>query len=280
MHPNTSDREHFTQLVLALKPYLEDLVFIGGWLQELYLLHPSTTAPDFRVLRTKDADIATPSRLSAAKVSIDLLLRDSGFIPEQRGDHRPPATHYVLQGGGGFYAEFLAHRVGSGTARDGSPRGTAEIGGVATQLLPFIDLLLVSPWELGLHKRAGYPFDAPGVSIRIANPACYMAQKILVLDRRTSGKERGKDILYIHDTILLFSDALEDLKAIWLTVEDTLAPRTLKRFRTNLTRYLTGLNDDIREASSIARSLGRGSNTSADAILAVCEQGIGIVFGT
>lgn len=281
MQPTASDREHFAHLVSALRPYLEDLVFIGGWLQELYLLHPNASKPDFQVLRTKDADIALPDRLPPSQVSIDQLLREAGFLPELRGDRRPPVTHYMLNHAGGFYAEFLSHRTGSSTARDGAPRDTVEIGGVTTQRLPHIDLLRQRPWQVVLRRAMGYPVDEPGLAIRIANPACYMAQKLLVLDRRPSLRERGKDILYVHDTILMFSEALDELRAIWSGVVGSEANATTRRLHANVSRvvrYLSTVNDDIREAANIAKSLGRGGGTQPETILAVCKQGLGVVF--
>jgi len=59
----------------------------------------------------------------------------------------PPATHYHYGKGGGFYAEFLAPLVGSEYDRRGKRKATLEVAGVSSQLLRYIEILLVSPWK-------------------------------------------------------------------------------------------------------------------------------------
>ncbi|MGA7794916.1 MAG: hypothetical protein WCA19_17900 [Candidatus Acidiferrales bacterium] len=55
-------------------------------------------------------------------------------------------------------------------------------------------------------------FD-PMKHLQIANPASFLAQKILIRGERDT-KARAKDILYIHDTIVVFSGYFEG--PLWL----------------------------------------------------------------
>jgi hypothetical protein len=53
----------FARAVEALKPYLDELVFAGGWANYLYTVLPEAAPLGFEPLRTEDADIAAPLRL-------------------------------------------------------------------------------------------------------------------------------------------------------------------------------------------------------------------------
>ena len=64
----------FADLLRALAPYLDDVVFVGGWVQALYVLE--SEGADTRVIRTSDIDLTLPSILEAGDRPplIDLLL--------------------------------------------------------------------------------------------------------------------------------------------------------------------------------------------------------------
>jgi hypothetical protein len=97
----------------------------------------------------------------------------AGFEEEFVGEDRPPATHYHLGAQGGFYAEFLTPLVGSDYGRAGERKAT--LGGISSQQLRYVDILLASPWEVELGQGNGYPFD-PAKRVQIANPASFLAQ--------------------------------------------------------------------------------------------------------
>jgi hypothetical protein len=65
---------------------------------------------------------------------------------------------------------------------------------------------MVSPWKIELGEKNGYPLT-PAKKIQIANPASFLTQKILI-HRGRDYKDRAKDLLYMHDTIELFSAQL------------------------------------------------------------------------
>jgi hypothetical protein len=50
--------------------------------------------------------------------------------------------------------------------------------------------------------------------VQVANPASFLAQKILIQDARDRN-DRAKDILYIHDTIETFSSILAELHELF-----------------------------------------------------------------
>ena len=73
------DLTSFARTVEALRPYLEDLVFIGGWAHFLYTRLPESAPIGFEPLFTEDADIAAPLGLPIRRRPIPELLADAGL---------------------------------------------------------------------------------------------------------------------------------------------------------------------------------------------------------
>ncbi len=87
------DMEAFARLVTALRPWLGQLVVVGGWAHRLHRLHPLAEPPDHLPLRTRDTDLAfSPDKALAGDVRT--ALTDAGFTEQLFGDDAPPATHY------------------------------------------------------------------------------------------------------------------------------------------------------------------------------------------
>ncbi|HSR90794.1 MAG TPA: GSU2403 family nucleotidyltransferase fold protein, partial [Gemmatimonadales bacterium] len=105
--------EAFARLVTALRPWLGQLVVVGGWAHRLHRFHRLATPPVHLPLRTRDTDLAfSPDEALAG--DLRTALTDAGFIEQLFGDDAPPATHYGLgEEDDGFYAEFLTPLFGS-----------------------------------------------------------------------------------------------------------------------------------------------------------------------
>ncbi len=129
----------FDRLVLALEPWLDQVVIVGGWAHQLYRLHPHAQKLGYPPLATLDADIAVPAQLPVEGQDIRERLRAFGFTEEFLGDDHPPATPYRLGGEtSGFYAEFLTPVTGSDYDRKQKRKATREIAGIASQQLRHI----------------------------------------------------------------------------------------------------------------------------------------------
>jgi hypothetical protein len=175
----------------------------------LYRLDPRARKLDYVPLTTLDGHVAVPRKLKKEKSNVRKRLLDAGFEEEFIGEDRPPATHYHYGNGGGFYAEFLAPLEGSEYDRSGKRKATKEVSGISSQLLRYIEILLISPWKVELSEGNGYAI-APKRTVQIANPASFLAQKILIHEQRDDN-DRAKDLLYMHDTVELFSEILDEL---------------------------------------------------------------------
>jgi hypothetical protein len=150
--------------------------------------------------------------------------------------------------------------VGSEYDRSGKRKATKEVSGVSTQLLRYIDVLMISPWGIELGEENGYPFSQKR-TIQIANPASFLAQKILIHDQRDH-QDRAKDLLYMHDTIELFSEHLGELKEIYSTdVRPSLHAKRIAELSEAADELFGKINDTIREAARMAA--GRQLNVEA-----------------
>jgi hypothetical protein len=200
---------------------------------------------------TLDGDVAVPARLKVGESTLRQRLIRAGFREEFMGEDRPPATHYQYGPAAGFYVEFLTPLVGSEYDRKGKRKATQEVSGVSFQQLRYIEVLMMSPWNIELGERNGYPFKA-AKRIQVTNPTSFLAQKILIHHERDY-KDRAKDLLYMHDTIELFSEHLGELGEIY--AEDITARLHANR-AAELSKAPDSLfgrvNDTIREAALMA----------------------------
>lgn len=263
----------FTRLVRALGPYLGQLVIVGGWAHRLFTLLDEVPRPAFAPLMTLDADLAADTRLLPCGASLNDLLTAAGFRERFRGDFMPPVSRYELADSReGFYAEFLAPLRGSGR---GAP--TMTLQGVVAQRLRHVNLLLAAPWSVTLTEEAGFPVGAEEPIVPIANPVSFLAQKLLILDRRDPDKQ-AKDILYLHDTLQIVSPLQPRLKAVRPLIEAELPARTVRELHQRIETWFASVTDPVRGAAAIARGMQRPQPPSPAAIAAACRVGLRQVF--
>jgi hypothetical protein len=109
----------------------------------------------------------------------------------------------------------------------------------------------------------------------IPNPASYLVQKLLIHGRRKPG-DRAKEVLYIHDTIELFSASLPALHSIWLeSVAPTLHPRTKRIVHDQVKMLFGSVSDTAREAAQMATP----RQVTPTAIQSVCKAGLDELLG-
>lgn len=265
----------FARLVESLRPWLHQIVVVGGWAHRLHRLHPLAQQLRYEPLATLDADIALPARFKVTGDEIYQRLASHGFEAEFLGHHKPPAAHYRLaEPDIEFYAEFVAPLAGSAVSRRGRSKTTQRVGGISSQNLRYIEILLARPWSVTLFANNGFPL-VNEARVQIANPVSFLAQKILIHGRRNR-QDRAKDILYMHDTIETFAARIDELGAEWATnirpVLHVNSTRTIQRAAASLFGAVT---DPIRSASRIVQ----GRALPPEAIRETCGLGLARVFG-
>jgi nucleotidyltransferase-like protein len=265
--------EPFARLIEALEPWLKEVVLIGGWAHRLYRLDPRAQGLTYPPLTTLDTDVAVPSVIEAKETSIRDRLLAAGFQEEFVGEDRPPATHYHLLGQGAFYAEFLSPLVGSEYGRKGERKATRKVGGISSQQLRHIEILLLAPWSIRLSKSNGYPFPSAR-QVQVANPVSFLTQKILIQDVRDR-KDRAKDILYIHDTIETFAGNLAELRELFAReIRPKLPEKRAREVRNAADARFGPVNDTIREAAQMVV----GRKLSPEALTETCRAGLKAIF--
>jgi hypothetical protein len=267
------DLEPFAKFVEALDPWLGQAVLIGGWAHRLYRLDSRTRKLPYLPITTLDGDVAVPTKLKAEESSVRERLLKVGFKEEFVGEDRPPATHNHYGQEGGFYVEFLSPLIGSEYDRHGKRKATREVGGISSQQLRYIEILMVEPWKIALGEQDGYPFK-PARKVQVANPTSFLAQKILIHHERDY-KDRAKDLLYIHDTIELFSEHLDELQKIYRTIlRSKLHRNRSAELRDAADRLLGKVTDSVREAALMAT----GRHLEPEALAETSRAGLQEIF--
>ena len=112
--------------------------------------------------------------------------------------------------------------------------------------------------------------------MQIANPASFMAQKILIHGRRNR-HERAKDILYMHDTIETFATRIDELRAEWvMNIRPELHVNSVRTLQGAAATIFGAVTDPIRTASRIVQ----GRILTPDAIREACNLGFSRIFRT
>jgi len=243
----------FASLVESLRPWLDQIVVVGGWAHRLYRLHPLAQQLRYEPLATLDADIALPMPLKVTGDEIYQRLAANGFEAEFLGHHKPPAAHYRLTDPGiEFYAEFVAPLTGSTVSRTGKPKATHRVGGISSQNLRYVEVLLARPWSVTLSASSGFPL-ANKTRVQIANPVSFLVQKILIHGKRNR-QDRAKDILYMHDTIDTFAPRIDELGVEWATnIRPVLHVNSVRTVQRAASSVFGAVIDPIRAASRIVR---------------------------
>jgi Nucleotidyltransferase len=118
-------------------------------------------------------------------------------------------------------------------------------------LLRYIEILFVSPWKVGLGEESGFRLSPTRV-VQVANPASFLTQKILIHDQRDH-REKAKDLLYVHDTVELFSENLDEMRQSFRNdIVPHLHPRRVSEVEEAADRLFGKVDDAVREASLMA----------------------------
>lgn len=268
------DLEAFARLLTAIRPWLGQLVVVGGWACRLHRFHGRANTPGYLPVRTRDADLAfSPDAALAGDVRTALL--DAGFTEELFGDISPPATHYGLgEEDGAFYAEFLTSLSGSGIRRSGKPDATLTKAGITAQKMRYLELLLIEPWSVRVGPGTGVPIAAD-LDLFVPNPTSFIVQKLLIHADRPTDK-KAQDVLYIHDTLELFGGSLDELRRLWIEeVRPRIAQPWAKRAEAIVRELFAEVTDTIREAARIPQD----RRLAPDNVRQACEYGLLEILG-
>jgi len=252
--------------IRALEEVQDHLVVVGGTAHRLFPLHPLGRDPGFALLATEDVDFAAPLELQRDG-SHQLLdrLREAGFEEKVRGTEEP-AFIYPLRGQETTYLQFIANLTGSGRKRSGDRDRLMRFSGICAEKLRHVDVLLHATWDVSLEA------EGTALQVRVANPSAYLVQKLLTLEERIPAK-RAKDLLYIFDTIAIFSESLSQLGDQAETLVPMLSRKARKKITSAAAIHCFTEGATAREAAKIAQDQ-RQLPPTATKIVAACALGM------
>jgi len=274
--------------VSSLTAVLNQIVVVGGTAHRLFPMHPLAGPPLAPLLTTEDVDFAAPLELEydGSRELLQSLLA-AGFREEVRGAESSVHT-YHLDEHEGAYLQFIAPKVGSGESRTGEPQRKLRFSGLVAERLRDVDLLMRAPWTLELE------IGGMRTPIRVVNPVAFLFQKLLLTAlpsrnramqpmrddpvEEAGGTKRGKDLLYVYDTLAIFVDRLEALGVEGETLCGPLTPKLIRRAKAAHAKLFEGKTEAWQEAAWAAKG-HRNRPPSARQMAVACERGLSIVLG-
>ena len=255
----------------CLVPVRERLVVIGGAAHRLFPQHELGQDPGFELLTTEDVDLAAPLELQHDG-SRELLerLEKAGFVEEAGGADYAKHIYRLPEGGDG-YLQFIAPLTGSGVRRTGRKDHGMRFSGIHAEKLRFVDLLFQDPWTLRTR------LETEEVSLQVVNPMAFLLQKLLILRER--GRKGPKDLLYIHDTLAVFGESLDELGHEAATLTSSLSGRATNKVR-RTARDLCFLETDLSRGAADIAAGHRRNPPDSEQVVDVCRHGLRQVLGS
>jgi hypothetical protein len=122
MSEQDPELEAFSKFIVAIEPWLGEVVLVGGWAHRLYRLDPRARKLDYLPLTTLDGDVAVPPKLKKEESTVRKRLLEAGFVEEfmERTARRLPIT--TTEKGADSTRSFSHHSKGANTIGTGSGR--------------------------------------------------------------------------------------------------------------------------------------------------------------
>lgn len=192
--------EQLGRALVALEPYTDDLVVIGGMVPFLWKFADDLGKDTLPHIATTEVDVSIRPRLELRGGSVRERLEAADFVVFERPGYRdaPGAICFRDKTAGadkrsGSYIEFLTPLRGRGekTLIEVQP-------GLRAEALRYLDLLAFEAKEISLTAVPELHLKA-ATRVRVPQPATFVAQKILA---RSSGRlkkaeKAAKDLAYV-----------------------------------------------------------------------------------
>jgi hypothetical protein len=185
--------QQFARVIIAMQPYVDDIVFVGGWVHALYL----GEANDGGALQTEDIDVTLPPvLLTGDRATLLELAGEAGFVRDPISDMDDVAAWMVYRSADGLTIpiDFLT---------EGDPRRPVEIvgqPGLLAQGYPGQQMLLDSFRWLEVGSTL-HPMLEPPRRIRVPTLGAYVVQKAVSAAMRGNRDKAAKDLVYIFEII-------------------------------------------------------------------------------
>ena len=183
----------FARLIIAFHEYLDDIVFVGGWVHALYLAEANHVG----AVQTEDVDVALPLSLPAGnRPSLLDLALTAGFTRDAISDLDDAPVWMVYQNADGMTIpiDFLT---------EGEPRQPVKIigqPGLLAQGYPGQRMLVESSRWLEVGPRFHPLLQIPR-RVRVPTLGAYIVQKAISSHMRGNRQKAAKDLAYIAEIL-------------------------------------------------------------------------------
>ena len=181
------------RVIIAMQPYVDEIVFVGGWVHALYLAE----ANDRGAVATEDIDVTLPHVLLARdRPTLLELAADAGFDRDPISDMDGVAAWMVYRSADGLTVpiDFLT---------EGEPRKSVEIigqAGLLAQGYPGQRMLLESWQWMDVGPALHASLDPPQ-RIRVPTLGAYVVQKGMSSAMRGHRTKVAKDLVYLFEIL-------------------------------------------------------------------------------
>lgn len=231
-----------------IKPYLPDIVLVGGWVPIVY--EQCTSMLPTKMVRTSDVDFACLAPLHIKDDTMDRLLTGAGFRCELYGSEKVPFCRYVKEHQ--LEIEFLTPLKGDGA------RSVTELQkDLTAEPLRYLDILLAHNREVVVASHI----------VRVPWLSAFVYQKGLSFPNRKSDLKRDKDLYYIFKIVqgVGIEPLINELKQI-------LGSHPPKWSRTLMKNLQTAFSDEYSYGvGSVVRQLMRIPGEQDDRDILVME---------
>jgi hypothetical protein len=179
----STDLTPLVQVLEVVRPYLADIVLVGGWVPIVY--EQCTPIYPTRTVRTSDVDFACLSPLGMREETMDHLLRKAGFRCDLSGDTPVPFCRYVNDRE--LEIEFLTPLKG-----DGTTAATEVQPGLTAENLRYLDVMLAHTTPIKITE---------GLIVRTPWISAFLFHKGLSFPERRSRLKQDKDLYYIFKIV-------------------------------------------------------------------------------
>ena len=203
--PHRTTETGLQRVLLTLRPYLPDVILIGGWVPYLYRRYGSFSDWNSELSFTSELDVLLSSqRLQpSARPTLPELLREAGLQPVNEGE-----ASAVWRGDAASDEEIEFLVPLTGVLHSGiTTTPVADQPGLAAVVLPYLDILKHHSGSLRIPITVADP-PHPGidaVDVRVPGLGAYVLNKALTFSLRqprvgeTTNPKRAKDLLYLRD---------------------------------------------------------------------------------
>jgi len=216
----------FAQLskcVVAMGPYQRDAVLSGGLVPVVYRSVLPGISTRLNPLTTFDLDWTLPAHLKDRGLGLhERLLVD--FDANRTGSGKFPVTKYYprdLGASSPIYVEFIAPRTGGKLSRSGANKGVLEVQrNLHAQTDPYAGMLLIETLQVEASQIPELKLTGEH-HLCLPNPLCFILQKALIRDNRSSNSKRDNDACHIYDVAMLTKPNWPDMKSLGVRLKST-----------------------------------------------------------